>query len=127
MIKRSFVIQEHKADKAGLHYDFRLEFKGVYKSWVLPKGLPTAPGKPRLAIQVLDHDLDWGSFSGKIKEGYGKGTVKIWDKGEYETLVRTATEWKFRLKGKRSVGVFQLTRMNPGKWLMRKVKEKGEN
>lgn len=43
-----FVIQRHRA--RSLHYDFRLEKDGVYKSWAIPKGVPSQPGIRRLAI-----------------------------------------------------------------------------
>ena len=59
-----FVIQKHRA--RSLHYDFRLERDGVYKSWAVPKGVPETMGIRHLAVQVPDHPLEWGSFEGTI-------------------------------------------------------------
>jgi DNA ligase D-like protein (predicted 3'-phosphoesterase) len=103
-----FVVQEHHA--RNLHWDFRLEMDKVLKSWAVPKEPPREKGIKRLAIQVEDHDLSYASFKGTIEEGYGKGTVKIWDKGTYTLLKKDRNTLDFALKGKKMKGNYVLVK-----------------
>ena len=105
-----YVIHFHRATHD--HYDLRLEMNGVLKSWAIPKQPPRTKGIKRLAIQVEDHLKSYANFQGEIKEGYGKGTVTIWDKGRYKLEDKTKDKIVFELKGNKLKGKYVLLRTN---------------
>ncbi|MGY4285698.1 bifunctional non-homologous end joining protein LigD [Bradyrhizobium sp. LM2.7] len=112
--QRRFVIQKHDATR--LHYDFRLEFGGVFKSWAVTKGPSLDPHDKRLAVEVEDHPLDYGDFEGTIPEGqYGGGTVMLWDRGYWEAEDPERGfkkgDLKFTLHGDKLHGSWVLVRM----------------
>ena len=116
---RFFCVQKHLASH--LHYDFRLEHKGVLLSWAVPKGPSLDPGTKRLAMMVEDHPFDYGEFEGVIPSGYGAGIVMLWDVGTWipevddvEAALKKG-DLKFRLEGFKLKGSWVLVRTK-GKW-----------
>ena len=131
--RRRFVIQKHDATR--LHYDLRLEFDGVFKSWAVTRGPSLDPHDKRLAVEVEDHPLDYGDFEGTIpNDQYGGGTVQLWDRGYWESddpeKGFKKGDLKFTLEGDKLHGSWVLVRMrsdrNGGKrtnWLLIKHRD----
>lgn len=114
----AFVVQKHRASQ--LHYDFRLEWKGVLLSWAIPKGPSLDPSVKRMAMPTEDHPLEYAKFEGIIPEGeYGGGTVMIWDQGTWTPEVPDVDaalkkgDLKFTLHGKKLKGSWVLVRLRP--------------
>src|SRR5271155_5922956 len=113
-----FVIQKHAATR--LHYDFRLGWQGVLKSWAVAKGPSYYPGDKRLAVQVEDHPMEYGGFEGTIPKGqYGGGPAVGGGQGTWEPQAGHtdvdeglhAGSLKFTMHGTKMKGNWALFRM----------------
>jgi len=116
---RRYVVHRHHATR--LHWDVRLEMRGILASWAVPNGPPLEAGKRRLAVHTEDHPIEYLTFHGVIPDGYGAGSMTIWDTGTYEMIEEKPNELKIRMKGKRLDGEWVLvqTKQNEGRdWLM---------
>ncbi len=130
---RSFVIHRHAARR--LHYDLRLEHRGVLASWALPKGVPALGEANHLAVQVEDHPLAYATFHGDIPAGqYGAGHVDIWDHGRYDLEKWSDDEIVVTLHGQSGGGLgggaarLALIRMRQGaggNWLVHRMAPAG--
>src|SRR5262245_19963663 len=131
-----FVVQKHRATR--LHYDFRLEHRGVMLSWAVPKGPSPDPAVKRLAMETEPHQMDYNQFEGVIPEGkYGGGTVMIWDRGVWAPVADDRLgdesdvdrqlakgELKFVILGKKLTGSWVLVRTRGERqWLMIKHRD----
>jgi bifunctional non-homologous end joining protein LigD len=114
-----FCVQKHLASH--LHYDFRLEYKGVLLSWAVPKGPSIDPKTKRLAMHVEDHPIEYGTFEGVIPSGYGAGIVMLWDQGTWKPETDDVDaalkkgDLKFTLDGFKLKGSWVLVRTG-GRW-----------
>jgi DNA ligase D-like protein (predicted 3'-phosphoesterase) len=117
-----FVVQLH--DATTLHFDLRLRFGDVLRSWAVPRGPSLDPAVRRLAVPVEDHSLDAGEFEG-VHQGQarGSGAVIIWDEGPADIRREEPGHLSFVLQGRKLTGGFALTRTGPRRWILVKARD----
>ena len=110
-----YVVQKHMASH--LHYDVRLEWRGVLLSWAVPKGPSLDPAVKHLAMRTEDHPIEYSDFEGVIPAGqYGGGSVMLWDRGTWQPESGDVDsslqkgEIKFTLQGRKLQGSWVLVR-----------------
>ena len=106
--KTDFVIHEHKAKKAGLHYDLRIKIGDALKDWVFRKIPPTEIGVKRLGFEQPEHNAIWLDFEGIIEEGYGAGELNIWDRGKVDIKIENNDKIICNFQGKKMHGQYIL-------------------
>src|SRR5262245_51965853 len=108
-----YVILEH--DHPALHWDLMLERDGVLRTWRL--AAPPAVGLAVAAEAAFDHRLLYLDYEGPISGG--RGQVKRWDGGTYQTEEEKPECWALCLDGGRLSGRAALLREPEGGWLFR--------
>jgi DNA ligase D-like protein (predicted 3'-phosphoesterase) len=117
-----FVVQLH--DATTLHFDLRLQFGDVLRSWAVPKGPSLDPAVRRLAVPVEDHDLDAGDFEGvHAGQNRGSGAVIIWDEGTVDVVRDEPGHLSFVLHGEKLGGRFGLTETGERQWILVKASD----
>lgn len=123
-----FTIHLHEAEKAGKHFDIRIEKDGVLKSWATRKidQLVEDETKKILLFQTEDHPLGWLNWEGILKSGYGKGKMSVWDSGTYKEVTWDNKNIILDFNGSKINGKYIIMPYNVGKkqksYLMFKLK-----
>jgi primosomal protein N' len=111
------VRQRHEADRAGLHFDYRIVIGDKAYSWATKKDLPQ-PGKSIILHEQPVHDTAY-ALSKKVvipKGQYGAGVTtldKVW-KGKAHTK---DGEYHLKLKGGERFLIKHMPKYGPKSWL----------
>ena len=111
MTRSRFVIMEHKANRAGLHFDLRFKMPKSkdWDSFAVRKGVPTLPGRKVLAVRTTVHSEREALLTGKIEKGYGAGTLTEWDGGSCDIIKYTDKHIVLDLKGRKVKGIYHMS------------------
>jgi hypothetical protein len=104
-----FALFEHKAKKAGLHYDLRVTIPDS-KNWASfafrkdPSKIKQ--GEKFTCVRTHDHTEKEAMFTGVIDAGeYGAGVLKLIEKGTCEIITFKSTRMAVDFRGKKLSGL----------------------
>ena len=110
MNNSEFVVTEHHAKRAGLHWDLRFKIpkSKMWDSFAVRKGIPLMSGKKVLAIKTTIHSTEQALFLGTLKSGYGAGKFKEWDRGKCVIHKYSVAHMSIEFKGRKVKGLYHL-------------------
>lgn len=111
IIRSKFIVVEHHAIKARLHWDLRfiIPKSKIWASFAIRKGIPLKLGQKVLAVRTHDHTEKEALFVGTIPEGeYGAGKLKKWDDGQCIIHKYSPSHVLIEFKGKRIQGFYHM-------------------
>jgi bifunctional non-homologous end joining protein LigD len=108
--KSKFIVVEHNAKKARLHWDLRFIMPNskIWMSFAVRKGVPLEPGQKVLAVRTHDHTEKEALMLGTIESGYGAGELKKWDDGACIIHKYSPSHILIEFKGKKVKGFYHL-------------------
>ncbi len=121
----TLILQQHKARRAGNHFDLRLGNPSGLFSFAFPKGLPKEIGQKSLAIPTELHSWGYKDFEGPISSGYGEGTVSKIEESPVVILERSENKLKFTRGTSKDSPVYTMIRTKNGNFIC-SIKKPGE-
>jgi len=114
----TLVRQRHNAERARLHEDMRIGGPAGLYSWAVPKFIPGVENQKRLAIQQPLHTWRYKDFEGRLKHGYGKGTVSKMEESPVVILKNSGDHIMFTRGDSRDAPIYSLRRTKGKDWLL---------
>jgi len=104
-----FTISQHAGSAEGEHFDLFLAVESTLKTWRLQRTIFDAP---QPATRIDDHRLQYLDYEGPVTKN--RGTVKVWDTGEYATDLWTDARVLVAVRGRRLRARLRLDAVKPG-------------
>ncbi|HEX9666810.1 MAG TPA: DNA polymerase ligase N-terminal domain-containing protein [Thermodesulfobacteriota bacterium] len=109
-----FLIQKHHTEHP--HFDLKLEFGELMKSWILPTRIPGEGSVKTVAIEMKERVFKSDGFMSAIDDQYGIGEAEIWDRGRYDIITKSNEKITLHAKGELFKGRFVFIVPSWGRW-----------